>query len=81
VRLATSGPGTIVGELSFYLGAPASSTVTAVQPSRVYRLSAENLQRLQQEDPLASAILHRFLLKRVSQRLLRVLEAVEALSD
>jgi SulP family sulfate permease len=81
VRLATSGPGTFVGELSFYLGAPASSSVTAGQPSTVYRLSSENLHRLQFEAPLAAAVLHRFLLKNVSQRLLRTLEATEALLD
>jgi SulP family sulfate permease len=81
LRLATSGPGTIVGELSFYLGTPASATVSAVSPSVVYRLSSENLQRLELDDPLVAAVLHRFLIKQVSQRLLRTMETVEALSD
>jgi SulP family sulfate permease len=81
VRLATSGPGTIVGELSLYLGAPASATVTAAQPSTAYRLSSENLLRVEREDPRAAAILHRFLLKRVGQRLQSAVETVDALSD
>jgi SulP family sulfate permease len=81
LRLATSGPGTIVGELSFYLGTPASATVSAVSPSVVYRLSSENLQRLELDDPLVAAVLHRFLIKQVSQRLLRTMETVETLSD
>jgi SulP family sulfate permease len=81
VRLATSGPGTIVGELSLFLDTPATATVTAAQPSVVYRLSADDLQRLEREDLLAAALLHRFLLKRVGQRLLSTLETVEVLSD
>ena len=81
MRLATSGPGTIVGELSLFLDTPATATVTAAQPSVVYRLSADDLQRLEREDLLAAAVLHRFLLKRVGQRLLSTLETVEVLSD
>jgi SulP family sulfate permease len=79
LRLETSGPGAIVGELSAYLNVPASATVTAVQPSLVYHLSAENLQRLEQEDPQTAAILHRFLLKRTGNRLLNAMATVEAL--
>jgi SulP family sulfate permease len=81
VRLATSGPGTIVGELSMYLGAPASATVTATQPSVAYCLSSDSLKRLELEQPASAAVLHRFLLKRVSQRLQSALETVEALSE
>jgi SulP family sulfate permease len=81
VRLAASGPGTIVGELSFYLGTPASATVTAARPSVLYSLSAESLQRMEAEDPLASVLLHRFLLKRVGHRLLSALEKIDELSD
>jgi SulP family sulfate permease len=81
VRLAASGPGTIVGELSFYLGTPASATVTAARPSILYSLSSTSLQRMEQEDPLASVLLHRFLLKRVGSRLLGALETIEELAD
>jgi SulP family sulfate permease len=80
VRLETSGPGTIVGELGLYLGTPASASVTAARPSIAYGLSDDNLHRLELEDPLAAALLHRFLLKRVGQRLQRSLEAMEALA-
>jgi SulP family sulfate permease len=81
VRLASSGPGTIVGELSLFLERPATATVTTAQPSVIYRLSMNSLQRLEQEDLLAATVLYRFLLKRVGQRLLSALETVEALSD
>jgi hypothetical protein len=80
VRLETSGPGSIVGELGVYLGTPASASVAAAQASTVYSLSAEELRKLEREDPQAAALLHRLLLKRVGQRLRNALESLEALS-
>jgi SulP family sulfate permease len=81
LRLAAYGPGTFVGELSLYLGTPASASVTAARPSVAYSLSPEDLARLEQSDPLAAMVLHRFLLKRVGRRLRNALETVDELSD
>lgn len=81
VRLETSGPGTVVGELGLYLGLPASASVTALVPSTVYGLSAESLRHLEHDEPLAAALLHRFLLKRVGLRLRGALETIDALSQ
>jgi SulP family sulfate permease len=81
MRLETAGPGTIVGELSLYLSAPASATVTAAQPGVAYRLAAGDLTKLESEAPRAAAALHRFLLQRVGRRLLHALETVDALVD
>jgi SulP family sulfate permease len=81
IRLADNGPGTFVGELSLLLGTPSSATVIATRPSTLYRLSAEHLEQLEVEDPLAAMVLHRFLLKRVGQRLLNTLETVSELTD
>jgi hypothetical protein len=50
-------------------------------PSVAYSLSPEDLQRLEQSDPLAAMVLHRFLLKRVGRRLRNALETVDELSD
>jgi SulP family sulfate permease len=79
LRLETSGPGAIVGELSAYLNTPAAATVTAAQPSIVYRLSVENLQRLERQDPLTAAVFHRFILKRTGSRLVNTTETLQAL--
>jgi SulP family sulfate permease len=81
MRLETNGPGAVVGELGFYLGTPASASVTAAQPSIAYSLSAAALHRLELEEPLAAALLHRFLLKRVGLRLRSALETIDALSQ
>ena len=81
IRLARSGPGTVIGELSMFLNTPASATVIAELPVIVYRLSGENMRRLERENALAAAALHRYLLKRVAQRLLMALDTVEALAE
>jgi SulP family sulfate permease len=81
MRLETNGPGAVVGELGLYLGTPASASVTAAQPATVYGLSLASLHRLEQEEPLAAALLHRFLLKRVGLRLRGALETIDALSQ
>jgi SulP family sulfate permease len=81
MRLETNGPGAVVGELGLYLGTPASASVTAAQPATAYSLSDVNLRRLEHEDPLAAALLHRFLLKRVGLRLRGALETIDALSQ
>jgi SulP family sulfate permease len=81
MRLETSGPGAVVGELGLYLGTPASASVTAARPATVYSLSSTSLRRLEREEPLAAALLHRFLLKRVGLRLRGALETIDALSQ
>ena len=55
--------------------------VTASQAGSAYSLSADNLRRLEREDPQVAAVLHRFLLKRVGRRLLNALETVDALAE
>ena len=81
MRLENNGPGAVVGELGLYLGTPASASVTAARPSIVYSLSTAGLRHLEQEEPLAAALLHRFLLKRVGLRLRNALETIDALSQ
>lgn len=79
IRMGTGGPGMIVGELGFYLEVPASATVTATQPGVVFSLSNEELAELERENPAIAAVLHRFLLKRISRQLLSAIETVDML--
>jgi SulP family sulfate permease len=62
VRFNTGGPGTIVGEIGFYLGTPASATVTATKTGTVYSLSIQDFKRFEAENSTAAAVFHRFLL-------------------
>ncbi|HUY65054.1 MAG TPA: cyclic nucleotide-binding domain-containing protein [Acidimicrobiales bacterium] len=50
-RLATLGPGDVVGELSLIDGEPRSATVKAVTDMEVLEISAEDLRRLLRKAP------------------------------
>ena len=57
-RLATLGPGTVIGELSFFDGRARSARVVAVTDGELARLSFEDLEALARRGPdLARAIL------------------------
>ena len=64
-RLATLGPGDVVGELSLIDGEPRSATVRALTDLEVLEISAEDLRRLLRKAP--SVV--RKLLEALSERL------------
>jgi SulP family sulfate permease len=51
VRIATIGPGAIVGEVAFYLGNPRNASVVVESPMTAWRFSRRSLERLQKEMP------------------------------
>ncbi len=53
------GPGTVVGEVAMYLRSARTASVASDCDSVVYRLSLESIERMQQEQPLLVAGLHR----------------------
>jgi SulP family sulfate permease len=81
VRIRTTGPGTVIGEMGVYLGAPASATVVTNQPSTLFRLSAESLKQMEQDDPALSAAFHKFIAQLLSERLLSTTQMLQALMD
>jgi SulP family sulfate permease len=81
VRLRTMGPGTVVGEMTTYLGTPRSASVVTEQPSRLYRLTTEALEAMERDDPELSGALHRALARGLAQRLADSLRTMEALLD
>ncbi len=64
-RLATLGPGDVVGELSLIDGQPRSATVKAVTPLEVLEISSGDLNRVLRKAPGV----RRKLLEALSQRL------------
>ena len=69
IRLKTLGPGTVVGEVSLYLGTKASASVLANTECKVFFLARENFERMNLETPEKAAELHSYIVKLLSDRL------------
>ena len=78
VRIRRTGPGTVLGELGFYLNTPRTASVIADGPGRAYRLSAEALGEMEDRHPALAAALHRFMADLLAERLLRTTQTLEA---
>ena len=79
VRLSTMSEKIIVGEVSFYLGTPASASVLVNQPSKIYFLSTEKLAEMENTMPEITTELHKFMAQNVSERLLNTTNRLDAL--
>ena len=79
IRLKTLGPGTVVGEVSLYLGSEASASVITDVDCRIYYLSKENFKKLQLEAPEKITILHSFVVRLLSDRLAESNATIRAL--
>jgi SulP family sulfate permease len=69
MRVRTMGPGTMVGELGFYLGLARSATVVADEPIIVHRLTRDILTAMNTTEPALAGHFHEFMARRLSQRL------------
>ncbi|MEM8656457.1 MAG: cyclic nucleotide-binding domain-containing protein, partial [Pseudomonadota bacterium] len=69
VHLRTLGPGTIVGEISFFLKRPRIATAVAETETTVWRLSQQNLVQMTAEEPEVAYAFHSYLLRIVAERL------------
>jgi SulP family sulfate permease len=69
IRLKTLGPGTVVGEVSLYLGSSASASVIADTDCRVFFLSKESFKKMNLETPDKTVELHTFIVELLSERL------------
>jgi SulP family sulfate permease len=78
VRLGTIGGG-VIGEIGFYLGYKRTASVVAEGPSRLYRLTQDNMQRMEQGNPQAAANLHALVVHLLSERVAHLVKTVNAL--
>jgi len=81
LRLRRTGPGTAIGELGLYLGGARSASVTTDDEATIYRLSAENLARMEAEVPEIAVVFHRYMVEFSADRQLRDTRTLEALSE
>jgi SulP family sulfate permease len=78
-RLRTMNSGTVVGELGLYLGEARTASIVADELCVVYRLSRENLKRMQREKPGLASAFNLFMVRLLADRLLdtsKILQSV-----
>lgn len=81
MRLETMRGGRTVGELGFYLGSKRSAAVIADEPSVVYALSQAEMSNIEQHDPESASVFHRIIVHLMGERILHLIQAVDALQD
>jgi SulP family sulfate permease len=59
MRLSKSGPGTIVGEIGFYLNIPRSASVRTDEPCVIYKLSETSMKELEKSHPDIAVSFHK----------------------
>jgi SulP family sulfate permease len=69
LRLRSMLCGTVVGEVSVFLGDARTATVVTAQPSTLYRLSLAAMGRMEAEDPEIAAALNRWMACLMADRL------------
>jgi SulP family sulfate permease len=80
IRLRTIRAGRSVGEMSMYLGTPASATVVTETACSVRYLSADAFRRLSADDPAVAGVLHLVMARTLAERVVYANEAVRSLS-
>jgi sulfate permease, SulP family len=79
LRLETMHGGRTVGELGYYLGIKRTAAVVADQPTTVYTLSRQDLERIEKADPEVAHVLHRIIIHLLGERVIHLTLAVDAL--
>ncbi len=79
IRLRKMGAGTVIGELSVYLGLPATAAVIANQTCQTLLLTPAKLSQMEQRDPQIAATFHKFIARVLGQRLNNSNKTLQAL--
>ncbi len=79
VRLQTTGSGSVIGEIGFYLGQDRSADVIADTPGLLYCMSVDDLKELEEKNPEAASALHQIVVHLLAERVIHLTNAVKAL--
>ena len=69
IPVAHCRPGTLVGEIGLYTGAPRTARVVAERPSEFVRIDAGALERMARDEPALLADFHRLVAAILARRL------------
>jgi SulP family sulfate permease len=69
MRVRTMLSGAIVGEIAFYLGQQRSADVIVDTASDIYRISSEDILRLERTDAELASLVHKLLASNLSEKL------------
>ncbi len=81
LRLQSMRGGTTVGEMGLYTGVSRTASVVAARPTAAYRLSAEALKIMREQDPEVAAVLHEWVARLLAERLAANNETIRALME
>lgn len=79
IRVRTATGGALLGEIGAYLHTPRTATIVVEQPGVIYRLSAANLNAMQQEHPVLSAAFNAMMTRLLAERLADTTATLRAL--
>ncbi len=79
VRLESMSMGRSVGELGFYLNQKRTAAVVSSGPSVVYRLTKDNLAKIEQDHPDVASTIHRLIVNLLSDRVTHLVGVVDVL--
>jgi SulP family sulfate permease len=77
LRLQTSSPGALVGEIAVFRGGVRTASVRAEGPCRLTRLSGAALARMEKEDPELARLIHRFIIVQLADKLANATRLVD----
>jgi SulP family sulfate permease len=81
MRLRSMRGGTTIGEMGLYLNAPRTATVIASRPTIVYRLSADSLKTMREQEPEVAALLHEWIARLLAERVAASDRTIQALME
>ena len=79
MRLETMGAGRVVGEMGYYMGQVRTASVVAETDCVVYKLGRDKLRQMEAEAPEVASVLHRLIIRFLSERVTHLVTAVQAL--
>ena len=78
-RLGTVGEGTVIGEIGFYGNFLQECSAISDRPTRLYCLSKERLQQMEEENPRLAAACHQFIAQLLAKRIVQLRRRSDAL--